>query len=338
MTPDKTPGSDGLTDDDIKLCYRLFLDRLPATDEVERMKAAHDTLDSVRRVFLRSSEFSGRYAAVTGRNAPQAAAPKLGFQEAPPKLQPCNLERTVFLHVPKCGGTTLHHMLSQWFGPMNMHPERNNDIYRYSAANLASSRVFSGHFDFYATTLMPGPKKLISFLRDPAERLVSLYNFHRAHTRKIIERDNLLLPRWANKYDIDAYFAHPDIRAHSAVNNSMVRYFSDIPQVAPSMRSGELPNATLDEMLEQALANLEKFAFVGFMDRYDADVDRLADTLGRDRPAELRKHQVLDEMMQSNPNMRKIERQRPSSETRENIEGLIYYDRLFYARARELFS
>jgi hypothetical protein len=340
MTSQQTPAAAQLSDNDIKLCYRLFLGRFPSESELERMKAAHTTVDSMRQVFLKSSEFARSYAPFANTPAPkqdtQAARPTM--QNLKAQLLPADRDRVVFLHIPKCGGTTLHHMLGQWFKPENMHPERHNGLYGYTAANLASSVVFSGHYDYYATTLIPGPKKLISFLRDPSDRLVSLYNFHRAHTSEIIERNNLTLPRWANEHDIDAYFAHPQIRKHPGVDNAIVRYFSNMPQIAPSMKGPDLRNAPLDELFEQALANLEKFAFVGFMDQYDADVDRLADTLGCARPAELRKHQVLDDLMQSDPNMRKIKKQRPTDETREGMEELIRYDRKFYARARELFT
>ena len=344
MTGDGT--APPLTKAEISLAYRLFLDRLPSGVEVERMQAAHKSIESLRKVFLTSAEFAARHAppspqggAAAGARMPQAAlAPRKAPKTLAPDLKPCDAERVVFLHVPKCGGTTLHHILEQWFGRANMHPERFNELYSYTGAQLASALVYSGHYDFYATTLIPGPKKLVSFLRDPVERLVSLYNFHRAHTPEAIERGNLLLPRWASEHDIDAYFAHPEIRRHPAIDNTIVRVFSSIPQTSPSMIGAELRNPTLEQMLEQALANLEKFTFVGFMDSYGRDVARLADTLGCAAPAEFPKHQVLDRLMDSGGNVRRIEKQRPSRQTRDSLEELTRYDRLFYARARALFA
>ncbi|MEO1554787.1 MAG: sulfotransferase family 2 domain-containing protein [Pseudomonadota bacterium] len=335
----------GLSEDDIRISYQVFLNRLPSASEVEQMKKTHPDLASLRKVFLKSSEFSRQYAqfigsgnsVMSGMAGAEAANAPIPFKSAP-NLRSCDTDRVVFLHIPKCGGTTLHNMLQQWFKAENVHPERFNGLYGYTGASLASSLVFSGHYDYYSTTLIPGPKKLISFLRDPLDRLVSLYNFHRAHSPTIIERNNLQLPRWANENDIDAYFAHPTIRVHPAINNSIVRYFSDIPQIARSHRSSQMDGIKLDDMLEQALKNLKKFAFVGFMDRYDTDMDRLADTLQRDRPAEVRKHQVLDDLMKSNPDMRKIEKQKPNAASREAMEELVSYDRIFYAQARELFS
>lgn len=338
----------GLSEDDIRISYLLFLDRSPSEAEVERMQAAHSSIDSLRKVFLTSPEFARHYALHSNKPSVPVAKPapvaQTAIDRAPtlkkltPNLQPCDTDRVVFLHVPKCGGTTLHGILSQWFGPQNMHPERFNELYSYTGAQLASSLVFSGHYDFYATGLIPGPKKLISFLRDPAERLVSLYNFHRAHTPEVIEQNNLLLPRWANTYDIDDYFAQPEIRSHPAVNNMIVRVFSNIPQTTPSILSPALREPTMDEMLEQALENLEKFTFIGFMDTYDADVNRLAGVLECDPLTDTPKHQVLDTLMETGGALRKIEKQRPSPECRDSMEEMIQYDRKFYARARELFA
>ena len=332
----------GMSEDEIRAGYEVFLNRAPSASEIEQVKKTHPNLASLRKMFMKSAEFARQFAQIAGPGhsvmAGTAVADTPVSFKSMPNLQPCTADRVVFLHIPKCGGTTLHNMLQQWFSPENVHPERFNGLYGYTGASLASSLVFSGHYDFYSTTLVPGPKKMISFLRDPLDRLVSLYNFHRAHSPSIIERNNLTLPRWANEHDIDAYFSHPTIRTHPAINNSIVRYFSDIPQVAASQKRAELQDLTLDDMLEQALRNLESFAFVGFMDQYDADMDRLADTLNRDRPGVLRKHQVLDDLMETNPDMQKIKKQKPTDASRETMEDLVAYDRLFYARARELFA
>jgi hypothetical protein len=349
MTSDTPKQVERLTDSDIQMSYRLFLDRQPSETELTRMKAAHSSIESLRKVFLTSSEFAHHYApyAPKQKTAPgvHGDAQRTAIERAPtpkklmPKLRPADMDRVVFLHVPKCGGTSLHDILGDWYGPQNVHPERFNELYSYTGAQLATAQVFSGHYDYYATTLIPGSKKMISFLRDPSARLVSLYNFHRAHTPQIIARNNLLLPRWANELDIDDYFAEDKIRTHPAINNMIVRAFSNIPQTSPSIIGPKLTEVSLDVMLEQALENLEKFAFVGFMDTYDADVNRLAQVLGFPPLTDTPKQQVLDTLMDAGDNdMQKIQKQQPSAECRDRIEEIIQYDRIFYTRARALLA
>lgn len=330
----------GLDEDTITASYRLFINRDPSPAELKKMQATHPDLESLRKVFLKSDEFAKQYARFSRQGSPGERQPvdaPVPFK-SPPRLNRADTPRVVFLHIPKCGGTTLHNMLCHWFHSENVHPERFNGLYGYTAASLASSTVFSGHYDHYATSLIPGPKKMISFLRDPMDRLVSLYNFHRAHSPEVIQRNNLQLPRWANEHDIDAYFAHDTIRSHPAINNSIVRYFSDVPQVAFSKPADQSTAPTLDDMLDQAMHNIEKFAFIGFMDQYAADMDRLAQTLECDPPEKLRKAQVLDELMQTNPDMRKITKQKPSAASLNDMEDLVAYDRLLYAHARSLIS
>ncbi|MBU2994093.1 sulfotransferase family protein [Octadecabacter sp. B2R22] len=334
----KDPKQVGLSDRDIQTSYNVFLGRAPSPQEMERVKNTHPDITSLRQVFLKSSEFSAQYKNIAG------AQPTANVQQSTPatpfknitKFQPAKEDRVVFLHIPKCGGTTLHNMLSYWFGQSNVHSERLNGLYGHTGASLASAKVFSGHYDHYATTLIPGPKKMITFLRDPLDRLVSLYNFHRAHSPSIIERHNLVLPRWANEHDVDSYFEHPVIRNSPAINNTMVRYFSDVPQIGRYHETGAAKEISLDEMLEQALRNLEKFAFVGFMDQYAADMKRLAATLGCEPPSKVKKHQVLDDLMDSSPDMRKITKQKPTAQSRDDMEELVAYDRILYAHAREL--
>jgi hypothetical protein len=335
----------GLTEAKIQQSYLFLLGREVSAAEVEQVQKIHPDLTSLRKILVKSAEFSRQFAKrtstgnsiMTGMVSRNVTAGPVAFG-SPPNLQATGTDRVVFLHIPKCGGTTLHNMLRQWYQAENVHAERLNRLYGYTAASLASSVVFSGHYDYYSTRLIPGPKRMISFLRDPMDRLVSLYNFHRAHSPTIIERNNLQLPRWANEHNIDTYFAHPTIREHPAINNSIVRYFSNMPQIAHILKGGSIKNVTLDDMLDQALRNLETFAFVGFMDQYSADMDRLAATLNQDPPAEVRKYQVLDDLMDNNPDMRKIDKQKPNQASRDTMEDLVAYDRVFYARARELFA
>lgn len=314
----------------IRLAYRLFLGRLPGEEELARMIEKGHTPATMRQMMLRSAEFLAKNPAP----APGAARPG-----GPLDLAPIDDERLVYLHVPKCGGTTLHALLSAWYGAHAVHPERLNGLYRYTAAEMTRYKVFSGHYDHYATRLVPGRKRLISFLRDPRDRLISLYHFHRAHKPEFAKKQNLVLARWAIELDINAYFANETVREHLAVNNSIVRHFSDVPQTghrwlgAPDPRMNDVPL-----MRDQALANLDTFEFIGFMDRYDASVAHLAEILGKPPVEKIKAQQTLDGLMQDNPNMRRIDKQTPSDETLERIEELIVHDREIYAAARKRFA
>ena len=329
-----------LSSQEITIGYLLLLGRNPSSDEIQRMGSKVSDLTNMRKIIVGSPEFTKKYENLFRPKTAASAIRSLHGtkRDGHESLLPLDSERIVFLHIPKCGGTTLHNVLALWYGENQMHAERFNGLYNHDATGLGSKQVFSGHFDFYSTSFIPGPKRFISVLRDPTDRLISLYNFHRAHGDKIIEQNNLQHARWANEYDIDSYFAQPMIRAHHAINNSLVRHFSSIPQIANRLLAPSMQSVSLDEMFDQAIENLSKFAFIGFMDQYESDVVRLAGVLGKTPPVQLQKHQVLDELMTTNLAMKRIEKQRPSLASLDAIEELIEYDRKFYAHARALFA
>lgn len=253
-------------------------------------------------------------------------------------LQPLDVERLVFLHIPKCGGTTLHNMLVDWQGENAQHPERHNNLYFYSARDLASKTLFSGHYDYYSTTLIPGPRKMITFLRDPRSRLVSLYNFHRSHREEIIERYNLSLARWANMYDIDEYFANPVVRAHPAVNNAMARYFSDQPQLgahAGNVAAGDTP---VEVLCDQAKRNLRKFDFIGLVEDYDNSIQRLAHILGQTVPEKIEKARNFKTLMETDPHMKQIEEQSATEETQRLMDDIVKQDEIVYDFAKSIYT
>lgn len=245
-------------------------------------------------------------------------------------------ERLVFLHIPKCGGTTLHNMLVNWYGSQKMHPERHNGLYFYSARDLASKTLFSGHYDYYATQLIPGSPRLITFLRDPRSRLISLYNFHRSHRTEVIERFNLTLAKWATENDIDAYFADERVRAHPAINNSIARHLSNQPQLGRASGDVTASDVPIETLRDQAIANLERFDFVGLMEDYDASIIRLTTLLGRKLPQQISRARDFETLIEHDPNMRKIDKQVPSDRTHALLDDLVREDEAVYTFAKTL--
>ncbi|KIT15148.1 Sulfotransferase family protein [Jannaschia aquimarina] len=318
---------------DIRMAYRMILGRNPNEQEFERLLEKGLSVWELRSQILNSQEFG------QAPNATVAASRmKASFGRQKPRLRDMSERRVIYLHIPKCGGTTMHGLLTQWYGKENVHSERFNRLYHAPAADLAHSLVFSGHYDFYSTQFVPGNTFRLSFLRDPMERLISLYHFHRAHSPEIVERNNLVLARWAQENDIDAYFSDERVRAHASIDNTMARHFSNIPQV-PHAGLGDISDrhASIEQMYVQAKANIELFDLVGFMDLYDESVGLLADMLNKPTIDEIRSEQVLDDLMERGVGIRRIERQSPSKAILEQMEELVSYDRKVYDAAERVF-
>ena len=103
--------------------------------------------------------------------------------------------RLVFLHVPRTGGTTLHHHLAAHFAPHEICPERFSRLDKYSPDQLEKWRFFSGHFNADEIRRIPGPLFIVTILRNPIERLLSNYYFWKRQRPETIEKHRLDGPR-----------------------------------------------------------------------------------------------------------------------------------------------
>lgn len=96
----------------------------------------------------------------------------------------------IFIHLPKCGGTTLNRIIEWEYAPttvFSVDPSffrwSYHQLIKWPARRLARMRVFKGHMPFGLHKLLPQPATYISILRDPIDRAVSEY--HYALSRKI---------------------------------------------------------------------------------------------------------------------------------------------------------
>jgi hypothetical protein len=208
-------------------------------------------------------------------------------------------EVCLFLHLPKTAGSTLKACLwdeyaiesandDGWFHdgiyyfPYGFHKARRPRFTRAVRAALARDdlRAVTGHFWFGLHRHVPRPSVYVTLLRDPVERVVSLYH----HVLKV--EDELLhdevVARGASLAEFVAAFACRE------VDNDQTRRIAGV----------EPPFGEVDEaVLEQAKRNLREFAFVGVTERFDESLLALKRRLGwenvlylpalvnRDRPA-----------------------------------------------------
>lgn len=166
------------------------------------------------------------------------------------------MKRTiVYLHLPKCGGTSLSVALERLVGPLEVFPDRqmigrNGGDYpgfeRYlgmTARERAAVRLVRGHYGFDIVEQVAGPRCSIVVLRDPVGRAVS-------NVLHLMRRD----PAFAAL----PFGAVVDAAAEPHLTNLQTRYLSGAAG-PPS-----------EDDLERALENLRRIDFVGVTDRLDA--------------------------------------------------------------------
>ncbi len=310
----------------VREIYEALLGRdadLGGLEHYSKVVAEPGGVASCLNAMIGSAEFTNRI---------RAAKRNINFSKAD-----LEQEKIVFLHIPKTGGTTLHHLLSEGREDGEICPERFNGLHSFTAGELVRYKVFSGHFDHPSTELIPGRKAVITMLREPVARLVSLYHFQKSHRDEVIERDELRLARLAKDHSMEAFFRLEEIRNHPSVNNAMTRMLSER---VPSWRwesNCEVLQPLPAPDLKIALKNLEGLRAFGLMERYEESVRVMFDKLCLPIPQEIPRKMVLDKIMEEDPGLQRIEKEPETPELRELLEELTEADARLYARATALF-
>lgn len=186
----------------------------------------------------------------------------------------------IFLHLPKTGGTTFNGHFARHldFGETFVHLSRWGDAHRerlglppfesWPEGRRRRVCVLSGHRAHYGIhRLVPGrAPRYLTVVRDPAERIVSYYNFVRSRGRTGL--------------DFEAWYERADLTRQ---RDPMTRFYASRLTALP------LP-ADPAEVLRRATLLLDRCWFVGITARLDADLPHLFGAMGL--PATWQRHRT----------------------------------------------
>jgi Galactose-3-O-sulfotransferase len=168
-------------------------------------------------------------------------------------------EALIFIHLPKCAGTTLNRIIEWEYDPMRVFSIdpvlflwSYKKLNRWPAKRLAKMQVFKGHMPFGIHRRLPQPSTYITFLRDPIDRVTSAYYFAKNYLRHPKHR-------WISKLSLEEY------ARVSPNHNVQCKYISGRPFTG-DFHAGDCDAA----MLEAAKENLSRyFSLVGLTERFD---------------------------------------------------------------------
>ena len=314
-----------ITEADIVSGFTWILGRPPSDEELVAARRNYATqgagvLEDFRRDLMATDEFRTL---------------RLRFRKAGGmRFVELNQPRLVFLHIEKCAGTTLHAMLAPHFPGARICPERQDQLGDWTVNELARYSLFSGHFDLACCRSIPGPLRLLTMLREPQARLLSLYYFWKSH-RPHPQRDLYDLLRLARACTAEEFFSHPAVVQHWSIRNAIT---GQMTRTSSTMLS---PDALImrepEAALELAWRALQGFAAFGIVERFEASRLLFNRVLGLQMQP-IAPQQVLSELVRSNGEFVDVPREPPGERLRALLDPLTDIDRVLYARALTLFE
>ena len=241
-----------------------------------------------------------------------------------------------YLHIPKTAGRTLESILYKNYSFDSVYRIYDIEQYESSYGKIAEknpkqtqrAQLFMGHIFFGMHTTFPSKhsKPYFSYLRDPIQRVVSLYNYIRMH-----QKNTLLQPD--KSFMGLEQFVQQDITLE--INNGQTRMLAGVSEdvaafpgllkmgVDASMVSND------SELLDRAKSNIEEyFLMVGVTERFTESLLLLSELMG------------LKELSYSNRNMNQSAQHRyeiPDS-TLALIQEKTELDRQLYDFANDLLT
>lgn len=242
-----------VTEQTIRLAYRLFLDRDASDTEIIEMAANKTTIASLRKTFLNSREFEKKFDATHPKN-------RSSWKQG---------KALIHLHVPKTAGSSLTRVLAPYFATGTQLPVSDGELGKLASLSEQERRNASfvfGHLSHGMGQHLPQGHNYICVLRKPGQRLLSYYNYlkrtkdHQSH--KIVVGQKMSFGTFLE-------WAADSENGHLAeVKNGQVRRLAGLKM----QRSG----ASEAQMLPEAIKNITAPEMMyGLTEHFDHFVQRL---------------------------------------------------------------
>jgi hypothetical protein len=237
-------------------------------------------------------------------------------------------EKVAFLHLEKTAGMAVSQALEAQFHPTQI----NLDAHRLEPdATMRRYALIRGHFDLPTLRRIDQSRFVLTFLREPSARILSLYYYWRSYTPDLHHAISSGAALAASMGLLDWLRCEATEVRDSIDNHYVRRLLGDYCASAASDPLQDDPQGCLD----RALAALDGLGFVGLTEAMDASLQALARRLGFTRPLVAQLVNVTDANAgASSATFRRVRREPITPEIRAELDRLTRLDRVLYERAR----
>jgi hypothetical protein len=196
---------------------------------------------------------------------------RTGKAPLPPGLRGRQL---CFLHIGKTAGTSVQHALFETMQGTAILHESLQSFDTVTAAEVAINDLVIGHFGYQHVAKLRGDRYLMTFLRDPVERVISNYHFLRSgspvsgYSQRAIGAAKALTLSEFLRCD------EPGVRMVTENFQAKALAFDIRPE----------HQHTIVDLHRQAAHNLATFDFVGIVEYFSESILALSDAIGREVP------------------------------------------------------
>ena len=198
-----------------------------------------------------------------------------------------------FLHFEKAAGTSLANLITGLLHPIQIDddPERATAPHVLSAfpphlaEEISRKKFVWGHYDLPALRRLDPARTIITTLRRPRDRVLSLYRFWRSIDPHLVEGGFVgFNVRAAHEMDLLAFLRADDPLIRNYIDNVYVRRLTG----AYVLPENEDPlQRSPSHYLELALRELQAISFVGIVEQLDRSLPELQAVIGAEHPLHL---------------------------------------------------
>ena len=289
-------------------------------------------LDMVRTGRLQThNAFDRHHAAERAVSIPPLCGNPVAFWRGPP---------VAFLHLEKTGGGAVAQLLTDACHPEQIDPDpwrtaAPHAVTPFAGRDAAAIRrraLVFGHYDLPSLRQLDPGRPVVTLLRDPARRIVSLYHYWRSVNRDVLDstvgNDAV---RLAHECDLLGFLQTRDVSVRNYIDNFYARRLTaTYVQASGHDALADDPGACLDRALE-ALGGI---AFVGLTEHMGASLERLGRRFDLETETSSERHNTSADNASIAPRVfRAIPRASLTTEHEQALASLTTLDAMLYAAA-----